>query len=395
MIVEKAEEILKEYDLCNHCLGRAFGLLGKGNNYIRGKSIRLVLNMEKGAKGEGSIQEPQECELCGNVFKKTEHLAWLCYDKVSKLGLEFESFLVGSKLPKEVVEKEREIIEKFELKYAEPINRELNREIGKILELMLQKPVNKSNPDVVFIVEPYSERVELQIKPLYVYGRYRKLVRGIPQTPLRGFKESIASIICKPFSEATKGKCVFHGAGREDIDVRMLGNGRPFVIEVKRPIKRRINLEKTAEEINQSGKVEVLGLRFINKEEAERILTSNHKKEYEALVYVEEGISREEVEKVVKALEGTIIHQRTPRRVLGRRADLVRMRKIHEAEGEFVDKRHFKLRLITDGGLYIKELISGDNGRTSPSVSEILGKKAWCEKLDVLNILESENFING
>ena len=244
-------------------------------------------------------------------------------------------------------------------------------------------------------MEPYSERVELQIKPLYVYGRYRKLVRGIPQTPLRGFKESVASIICKPFSEATKGKCVFHGAGREDIDVRMLGNGRPFVIEVKRPIKRRINLEKTAEEINQSGKVEVLGLKFINKEEAERILTSNHKKEYEALVYVEEGISREEVEKVVKALEGTIIHQRTPRRVLGRRADLVRMRKIHEAEGEFVDKRRFKLRLITDGGLYIKELISGDNGRTSPSVSEILGKKAWCEKLDVLNILESENFING
>lgn len=390
MIIEKAEEILKESKLCDRCLGRAFGLLGKGDNYIRGKSIRLVLNMEREARGEVSFQEPQECELCKNVFKKTEYLARLCYDKVSELELEFESFLVGSRVPKEIVEKEREIIERFGLKHAEPINRELNREIGKVLELILQKPVNKSNPDVVFIVEPYNERVELQIKPLYIYGRYRKLVRGIPQTPLRGFKESVASIICKPFSKATKGKCIFHGAGREDVDVRMLGNGRPFVVEVKGPIKRHIDLEKIAEEINKSGKVEVLGLRFITKEEAENVLTSNHKKEYEAIVYVEEGISEEEVEKVVKTLEGATINQRTPRRVLGRRADLVRVRKVHEAEGELLDERHFKLRLITDGGLYIKELISGDKGRTTPSVSEILGKKAWCEKLDVLNILDEE-----
>lgn len=34
----------------------------------------------------------------------------------------------------------------------------------------------------------------------------------------------------------------FHGAGREDIDVRMLGNGRPFILELKSPLKRSLDL---------------------------------------------------------------------------------------------------------------------------------------------------------
>jgi len=40
----------------------------------------------------------------------------------------------------------------------------------------------------------------------------------------------------------------------------------------------------------------------------------------------------------------------------------------------------------TESGAYIKELISGDGGRTRPSVAEILGVDARCEALDVLHI---------
>ena len=34
----------------------------------------------------------------------------------------------------------------------------------------------------------------------------------------------------KPFFDCEK--TIFHSAGREDVDVRMLGNGRPFVLEM-------------------------------------------------------------------------------------------------------------------------------------------------------------------
>ncbi|AHL21929.1 tRNA pseudouridine(54/55) synthase Pus10 [Thermococcus nautili] len=385
MIVEKAERVLEEHKLCDHCLGRLFARLGKGTNEERGKAIRFVLNMERSARGLEPIAEPEECELCHNVFERIPELVE-AMEEASK-DIEFETFLVGSRFPEEIKEKEKAIWEEFNIDTAEPINREFNRELGKAFGRAMEKETSK-NPDLVFIVEPFSGEIELQINPVYVYGRYRKLVRRIPQTPLPDFEDSVASIICRAFSKAFEGKCVFKGAGREDVDVRTLGNGRPFIVEIKSPRRRRVDLRKIAEEINASGKVEVLNLRFVSAKEAEEVLTKNHRKEYLALVLVEEGITPEEAEEVARKLEGLEIHQRTPWRVRKARADKVRVRKVHEAEARWVDEKHFELRLVTDGGLYIKELVSGDKGRTKPSVSDLLGKKAWCERLDVLNILD-------
>ncbi len=385
MIAEKGEEALKTAKLCNHCLGRLFAKLGRGSNEERGRAVRFVVNMERSSRGEEPIEEPEHCELCGNVFDRIPELVEAMKSRAE--GIEFETFLVGSRFPEEVITREKELWERLGIETGEPINREFNRELGKAFAKATGKEPSLK-PDLLFIVEPYSMKIELQISSIQIYGRYRKLVRDIPQTPLRGFKESVASIICREFSRAFGGKCVFKGAGREDADVRMLGNGRPFVVEVKRPKKRRIDLEEVARAINRSGKVAVLDLRFTTSEEASKLLSTPHRKEYLALVYVEEGVTAEEAKNVAKNLSGTEIHQRTPHRVERSRADKVRIRRVHEAEARWVDGRHFELRLVTDGGLYIKELISGDDGRTSPSVAELLGKRAVCERLDVLNILD-------
>ena len=40
----------------------------------------------------------------------------------------------------------------------------------------------------------------------------------------------------------------------------------------------------------------------------------------------------------------------------------------------------------TQGGLYIKELISGDEGRSQPNISELLNNKSICEELDVIEV---------
>ncbi|WP_461866970.1 tRNA pseudouridine(54/55) synthase Pus10 [Thermococcus sp.] len=391
MIIEKAERVLEEYNLCNHCLGRLFAKAGKGKNVERGASIRLVLNMEREIKGIKPLKEPEECVLCSNVFDQIDEVLKLVKRKAE--SIEFGSFLIGSRFPEEILKKEKEIVEKFEINYWEPINREFNRELGKKLEQILKKPVNKHTPDVVFIVNPYELHVEVQIKPIFVYGRYKKLVRDIPQTPFKGYKESVASVICRPFSRETNGKCIFHGAGREDIDVRMLGNGRPFILEIKNPKRRVIDLDEIAEEINASEKVEVLSLRFSTREEMKKILTHNSRKVYEALIYVEDGVNEEDVKKVEKALSNVLIQQKTPKRVLRRRADIIRKRKVYWAKGKLVNEKHFKLRLFVDGGLYIKELISGDEGRTVPSVSSILKKRALCKLLDVLEYVDNNSSI--
>ena len=78
------------------------------------------------------------------------------------------------------------------------------------------------------------------------------------------------------------------------------------------------------------------------------------------------------------------MNQRTPIRVEHRRADLIRTREIKNIEVERINSKKLHLIIKCQGGLYIKELISGDNNRTKPSVSSITNNQAECTQLDVL-----------
>lgn len=79
---------------------------------------------------------------------------------------------------------------------------------------------------------------------IYVAGRYRKLSRNLSQTPWilndkRMKEDSIQEIISReicPFFGIDflkeKEKLNFMGSGREDVDVRCLGRGRPFALQI-------------------------------------------------------------------------------------------------------------------------------------------------------------------
>ncbi|HOG74288.1 MAG TPA: tRNA pseudouridine(54/55) synthase Pus10, partial [Methanofastidiosum sp.] len=80
------------------------------------------------------------------------------------------------------------------------------------------------------------------------------------------------------------------------------------------------------------------------------------------------------------------IYQETPNRVIHRRADKTRIRKVYKV---LTSKENCtSLEIHCDGGLYIKELISGDEERTNPSIAEVLGKNINCVLLDVISIEE-------
>ena len=46
------------------------------------------------------------------------------------------------------------------------------------------------------------------------------------------------------------------------------------------------------------------------------------------------------------------------------------------------------IEIEAEAGLYIKELVSGDEGRTKSSLSELLGVESKVEKLDVLDVFD-------
>ncbi|OYT60290.1 tRNA pseudouridine(54/55) synthase Pus10 [Euryarchaeota archaeon ex4484_178] len=372
--------------LCDHCLGRLYGLRGHGlGNEERGRAIRIVYAMENNI----DIEElyPEKCELCGGIFERLDDYARYVVEKIKEY--EFNTFLIGSKFSEEILKKEKEL-QQIVGEEGESIGREFNREIGKrVMELTGKEPDLK-DPDIAIIIDTRYDDIKLEIKPLLIYGRYRKLVRGIPQTkwPSGKYKESVEEIIAKPVMEISGGaEHALHGMGREDIDARMLGNGRPFILEIKRPRRRNIDLKEVERMVNLSGKVEIFDLRFAHKDEIVKLKEAEPRKRYRIAINVD--ADEDEIRDALKELIGKI-KQRTPTRVKHRRADKTRIREVYDAK--LVEKKNDMavIEILAQSGTYIKELMHGDNGRTQPNLAEKLGKKVEVKWLDVIEILDSE-----
>jgi tRNA pseudouridine synthase 10 len=178
--------------------------------------------------------------------------------------------------------------------------------------------------------------------------------------------------------------------GREDIDARMLGDGRPFIIELKSPRKRFFSAEQLEAKINAAaeGNVVVRGLRFVSHSAVKHLKAARCDKTYRVEVRFATSIGMDELQHAVRQLEGIEVKQRTPTRVLHRRADLVRVRKIKSFEllelapsGESCT-----LELTAESGTYIKEFIQGDNDRTVPDFASTLGVPCIVTQLDVMKV---------
>jgi tRNA pseudouridine synthase 10 len=114
-----------------------------------------------------------------------------------------------------------------------------------------------------------------------------------------------------------------------------------------------------------------------------------HKK-YRISVEVEGGIARNELEEALDRLRGAVISQQTPARVVHRRADRIRERRVVDARVAGQEDGRFFLDVVGEAGLYVKELVSGDGGRTRPSLAGLLGRPARVIQLDVLEVEGSE-----
>jgi tRNA pseudouridine synthase 10 len=181
---------------------------------------------------------------------------------------------------------------------------------------------------------------------------------------------------------------VFHGAGREDVDARMLGTGRPFVVEVKEPRRRNVDVDRLEADVNAfaDGAVEVEGLRLATYEMVERVKGLDASKTYRAQVEFDEPVDAADLGVGLEELAGATVEQYTPQRVDHRRASLTRTREVYAAAGELDGPRHATVEIHGAGGLYVKELVSGDEGRTDPSLGGLLDVDARVTALDVLAV---------
>ncbi|MEI6171763.1 MAG: tRNA pseudouridine(54/55) synthase Pus10, partial [bacterium] len=369
-VLSCAREIMASGPICDSCLGGAFGRLGHGwSNEERGRALRTVLALD-GVKGSDG-----RCWVCHDLFADAGAWAERAREKVG--GVEFSTYLFAVKPTLSWQEAEAFFTERFGLEHAEPQKHAWNRSVGKTFESLAGRgTVDFNDPDVKFTIDLADGSISLYLSSLFLYGRYQKLVRGIPQTHWpckrcggRGcatcggtgkqYPESVEEIMAGPFVEAARASgAVLHGAGREDIDARMLGTGRPFVLELCEPRTRSIDLEALREAANVAalGKIALGRISWSSRGAVARVKETLATKTYRAVVEFADDVSAESLEAALRSLLGDIA-QRTPLRVAHRRADLVRTRRLHAACGTVRNTREAEIEFRTDGGLYVKELV--------------------------------------
>ena len=284
---------------CDFCLGR----LGGKKRYdqtIEDSGIEIRQSVVEANSHLANIREEIPlCPFCENLFEETELLADIIYDAIEPY--EIKRLQIGTRFPKDQIEAEDTERKRYAASGSDGLKTGLVAEIARNLNQRLEgvKLVNEK-PHVLALIDVLTLTVELDVRAHYIYGRYRKLERGIPQTrwPCRAckgrgcekcnntglqYESSVQDLIGNPILEVLDAsEHSFHGMGREDIDVRCMGRGRPFVIELKEPKLRSCDYQKLENLINEkaAGAIEVSDLRSSNRSEVVRIKDTPAEKSY-------------------------------------------------------------------------------------------------------------------
>ena len=389
--------------LCRECRGRVLGRRGHGlTNPERALLLARRLTLDP---PEPTADRP--CVICGGLFDALERWAVRCEE--ASRPWEFRTFRCGSRWDPERLAREEALWLTLGSPWGESARVAFNRELGKLLERRWGKPGDQEPAELVLLSDLPSGRVELTVAPLFVEGRYRKLDRTLPQTrwPCRRcrgrgcdacqgtgktYPTSVEELLGGPLLRLAEGSGhAFHGMGREDIDARMLGTGRPFVLEISRPHRRSVDLERAAEAVAEGakGRVELVRWDFTTGDRVERLKEARPEKTYR--IEVRPAVPEAKVKEALPLVTLRPLEQRTPLRVQHRRADKVRQRWVREVRWVSCTDDSFTLELRTEAGTYVKEFVDGDQGRTHPSLSELLGQPLTVSALDVLAIHDEEN----
>ena len=285
--------------ICNSCLGRLGGKRSfQQTNEVSGQNIRDSI-VEGNQRLMNIRNEIPLCPFCENLFEEVDLLADLIEDSIR--GYEIRKLQIGTRFPKDQIEHEEGIRKQYAAVGSDALKPSLVKSISTILNERLDDvSIVNDKPDILALIDVLTLTVKLDVRSAYVYGRYKKHERGIPQTrwPCRACKgrgcvrcnntgqqypSSVQDLIGNPLLELFEGaEHAFHGMGREDIDVRCLGRGRPFVLEIKEPKRWDIDYEMAMAVVNQQadGSVEVTDLRKSNRSEVVRVKDTPAEKSY-------------------------------------------------------------------------------------------------------------------
>ncbi len=374
--IEETKQILREYRLCDYCIGRMFASkLGLVSYETLGKKIRTMIKQSR----------TKSCYLCKNLMLEIDVFVQKMLDMSKEY--EFSTFLIGAILQPSILDRDDTIRSKFKLKGIAGIKSDITRELGKQFGKRTRTKVDYQNPDIVFTIDFKKDQYDIKPKSIVLGGKYTKNNRGIPQKQdscnrcdgkgcfacdFHGISEfnsvegEIAKFLFEKFG-AQQAKITWIGS--EDDSSLVLGNGRPFFVKMINPHKRKIHLQK---------KVKLDNISILNLKPISRIPTDQIK--FRATVLLEISTEKDlhpDSLNVLKSLQNMPISIDEN--------SWKNQKKIYDVEVKKILDRSFMVLVELDGGIPIKRLVSGPN--VEPNISTLLENSCHCTTFDFHKII--------
>lgn len=349
---------LKRYRLCEYCLER-----------------------------HGGRRKPEApCFICRGLMLEKDSLIQKMLSATREY--EYDTFLVGAVLPTQIYEREDAMRARLKIRGKESVKNQLTRELGLGLSNATGKKVDYFNPDLMInlvVDKQNSVDVSARSRPLTLRGWYLKKAPGLPQKQARcltcGGKgccdcglsglsgyDSIEGTLARQIMNQTGGRTPkFSWLGSEDRNSLVLGKGRPFYVKVFDPRKRRLS----------GFTVNAVPLVAKLSPNAEPIAQVPFTVKTRVIIRCDRVLRDGDLGKV-RSLAGSEVEFEI-------RAKKIAAKKIYSAIPRRVDEYTFRLTLVADGGLMIKQFVGGEQ-YMKPNVSELVGSKCKCVNFDILDI---------
>ena len=375
-VVTEARKILKEFPLCDSCLGRLYvRSLGLTSGRLLGKRIRSLL----------SAEEPMKCYICRNLCSSLDSYAHslqqYCHD------LEFSSFVIGSILKPSVLDRDDQIRSRFQLQGVESIKSSITKRLSQRFGKLTGATIDHIDPHLAITINFKNDSFDVRTKPIFVYGRYTKNLRNIPQRSptckncngkgcticahhgISSF-DSVEGQIATFLYEKFQSKMIkFSWVGGEDKASLVLGDGRPFFAKILNPKKRTVRFGRT----KTLDGIDLRCLKIIKKFPTAPV---RFKSQIEILVDTKEEIVLDDLKPLETIPASTINIYHGPEKINKKR--------IYHLEYQLISPRRFMMTITADGGLPIKGFVESDN--IYPNISDLLDFDCACYRFDFLQV---------
>ncbi|MDC0209037.1 tRNA pseudouridine(54/55) synthase Pus10 [Nitrosopumilus sp.] len=377
-VLSTSNEIIKKYNLCDYCLGRLFT-----------KQLRLSSNKLLGKKLKNGRESNHSCYICKNLFDNLDHFLKLMLD--SSFDYKFRTFSIGTIIKPSIVDRDDALKSEFKLRGIDGVKSDITKELVKLFSKKTKKIANYIDPDIIFTVNLKEPSCNLRSKPIVISGRYTKSKRGYSQKQkscdncsgkgcrtcnFHGISEfnSVEGVISKLIFKKFGGTTTkFTWIGGEDKSSLVLGSGRPFIVKLQNPLKRKIKLSDYASDF-----ISIFNLKIIDDSPKTPLKFSSLAT---IKISTDSKFDAENLKKLKNLKNSPII--------VSEKSGRSYEKKIFDINYKKTSDQIILVKIRVEGGLPIKRFVIGND--VTPNISETIGTHCITEEFDFLEIIVNDN----